>query len=174
MPGENLKAIEEIQQSENGIGSDEHDNVVEEEQVHEAKIADEYLIVHLSSGLNVQIPLRFLPYFDANYPLPEEAELLILRRRPAIERLFINDAALTVYLKDGRVLSVPLAWFPRLVLGTSEERNHYYFGGFNDSIHWPDLDEDIGLEGLFKMTGKSNERNESILRWFEERKKSLQ
>jgi hypothetical protein len=92
-----------------------------------------------------------------------------LRRRPAIDRLFINDAALTIYLQDGRILSVPLAWFPRLVLGTPEERNHYYLGGMDDSIHWPDLDEDIGLDGLFKITGKSCERNESILKWLEQK-----
>src|SRR5260221_14201586 len=141
MPGENLKEIEEIGQSKNGVADYPEDAIDEEEQLSEAKIEDYNLVVKLSNGLSARIPLRFLPHFDANFPLPEEAELLILRRRPAIDRLFINDAALTVYLKDGRILSVPLAWFPRLVLGTPEERNHYYLGGMNDSIHWPDLDE---------------------------------
>ena len=176
MPGENLKEINPIRQAsiENGITvhhvDDEHINDIDDEdQLIEAKIEEQQLVIKLTNGLVARIPVHFLPHFNQDYPLPDEAELLILRRRPAIDRVFVNDAVLTVYLKDGRVLAVPLAWFPRLVLGTPEERNHYYLGGLNDSIHWPDLDEDIGLDGLFKMTGKSCENNKSILRWFEEK-----
>jgi len=171
MPGENLKEINPVRQApiENGITDHHIDDRDDEDQLIEAKIEEQQLVVKLSNGLVARIPVHFLPHFNENYPLPDEAELLILQRTPAIDQVFINDAVLTVYLKDGRVLSVPLAWFPRLVLGTPEERNHYYLSGRNYSIHWPDLDEDIGLDGLFKMTGKSGEHNETILKWFKQK-----
>ncbi|MCW5852493.1 MAG: DUF2442 domain-containing protein, partial [Anaerolineae bacterium] len=76
--------------------------------------------------------------------------------------------ALNVYLKDGRVLSSPLAWFPRLRHGTPAERNHYQLQGDDDVIHWPDLDEDIELLSLFQG-GTSIESESSIQRWLQSR-----
>ncbi|OHB67484.1 MAG: hypothetical protein A2Y77_05795, partial [Planctomycetes bacterium RBG_13_62_9] len=60
----------------------------------------------------------------------------------------ITDDTLTVDLADGRTLSVPLAWYPRLLHGTPEERRNWRLIGDGLGIHWPDLDEDIGIDGL--------------------------
>ena len=49
---------------------------------------------------------------------------------------------------DGRVLSVPLAWFPLLLKAAPAQREHYEIGGGGVSLHWPDLDEDLSVAGL--------------------------
>src|SRR3990172_4023683 len=64
----------------------------------------------------------------------------------------IADETLTVELSDGRVLSVPIAWYPRLSHGTADERNNWRLTGAGRGIHWRDLDEDISVEGL--LAGK--------------------
>lgn len=58
----------------------------------------------------------------------------------------VDDEALTVRFADGRVVSAPLAWFPRLAAATPAERNVVEISPLG--LHWPDLDEDIGLAGL--------------------------
>ncbi len=60
----------------------------------------------------------------------------------------VSDDYLRVQLEDGRFLSVPLTWFPRLVQATSEQRNNWRLIGRGVGIHWPDLDEDISVENL--------------------------
>lgn len=60
----------------------------------------------------------------------------------------LTDDCLSVDLSDGRTISVPLAWYPRLMHGTDAERNNWRFIGDNEGIHWPDLDEDISVENL--------------------------
>ncbi len=97
-------------------------------------------------------------------PLPAEAEVLILRQPPQVDHVYVTDSTLNVYLKDGRLLSCPLAWFPRLLHGTSAERNHYELSGDDDVIHWRELDEDIELARLFEGS-KSVESEQSIQRW---------
>ena len=75
---------------------------------------------------------------------------------------------LAVDLSDGRSISVPLAWFPRLLHGTPEERNNWRFIGGGVGVHWPDLDEDISVENL--LAGKpSGESQSSFKRWLEKR-----
>jgi Protein of unknown function (DUF2442) len=59
-----------------------------------------------------------------------------------------DDAMMQVQFTDGRVLSVPLAWFPVLQQATPEERTRYEIGGGGISLHWPDLDEDLSVAGL--------------------------
>jgi hypothetical protein len=76
---------------------------------------------------------------------------------------------LNIYLKDGRSLSCPLAWFPRLLHGRPAERNHYELSGEDEVIHWPDLDEDIELVRLFEG-GRSVESESSLRRWLLSRK----
>lgn len=79
-----------------------------------------------------------------------------------------DDDALTVELSDGRVLSVPIAWFPRLSHATLEERNNWRPIAAGRGIHWPDLDEDISIEGL--LAGKaSGESQSSFKRWLDRR-----
>ncbi len=83
-------------------------------------------------------------------------------------RVDVNDEALCVELTDGRTITVPLAWFPRLSHGTPEERNHWRLIADGRGIHWPDLDEDISVENL--LAGKaSGESQASLKRWLEER-----
>jgi hypothetical protein len=81
----------------------------------------------------------------------------------------ITDEALTVDLSDGRSVSVPTAWFPRLAGGTPAERRNWRLIGTGQGIHWPELDEDISVEGL--LAGRpSGESQRSLQRWMEQRK----
>lgn len=62
----------------------------------------------------------------------------------------IDDEALTVALMDGRTISVPLAWYPRLLNATAKQRRHYEIAGGGYGLHWPDVDEDLSTEGLLR------------------------
>jgi hypothetical protein len=83
-------------------------------------------------------------------------------------KLTITEDTLAVDLTDGRTISVPLAWYPRLLHGTVEERNNWRFIGDREGIHWPDLDEDISIENLL-MGRPSGESQASFKRWLEKR-----
>jgi hypothetical protein len=61
-----------------------------------------------------------------------------------------NDQELIVTLSDGRTLSVPLVWFPRLLSATAEQRRNSRLLGDGQGIHWPDVDEDISVAGLLR------------------------
>src|SRR5437899_6390504 len=79
-----------------------------------------------------------------------------------------SDEALIVDLADGRTITVPLAWFPRLAHGTATERANWRLIGGGVGIHWPDLDEDISVESL--LAGRrSGETQESLKRWLQAR-----
>ena len=83
-------------------------------------------------------------------------------------KITISEDTLVVDLNDGRTISVPLAWYPRLLHATPEERNNWRFIGDKEGIHWPDLDEDISVENL--LSGKpSGESQSSFKRWLEKR-----
>jgi hypothetical protein len=85
------------------------------------------------------------------------------------QSLTITEDALSVDLNDGRSVSVPLQWYPRLVHATPEERNNWRWIGDKQGMHWPDLDEDISVENL--VFGKpSGETQESLKHWLERRK----
>ncbi|MEZ4583904.1 MAG: DUF2442 domain-containing protein [Caldilineaceae bacterium] len=85
-----------------------------------------------------------------------------------IRDVSVSSDALTVDLSDGRSLSVPLGWYPRLWHGTAMERNDWRLIGRGLGIHWPQLDEDVSLEGL--LLGKaSNESQNSLKRWLDQR-----
>src|SRR5262249_12768244 len=80
----------------------------------------------------------------------------------------VTDEELTVELADGRTISAPLAWYPRLAHGTAKERNHLRVIGAREGIHWPDLDEDLSVEGF--LAGRpSGESQRSLQKWLEER-----
>jgi hypothetical protein len=88
---------------------------------------------------------------------------------PGAARVEVTDTALSVELSDGRVVSVPLAWYPRLVHATMDERARWRLIGRGEGIHWPDLDEDISIAGL--LAGKrSGESRRSFERWLERRR----
>ena len=76
----------------------------------------------------------------------------------------VSDDALTVDLSDGRTVSAPLAWYPRLLQGTAAERDDHQLIGEGLGIHWPHLDEDISVEGI--LAGRrSYESKESFEQW---------
>jgi len=80
----------------------------------------------------------------------------------------VTDDTLTVELNDGRTISVPLEWYPRLVHGTSEERNNWRIIGRGQGIHWEDLDEDISVEGII-AGNPSGESQSSFKKWLDQR-----
>ena len=91
-------------------------------------------------------------------------------RAVAGETVKVTADTLLVELSDGRAITAPLARFPRLLHGTAKERTHWRFIGRGEGIHWPDLDEDISVEGL--VLGKpSGESQPSFARWLEKRGK---
>ncbi|TKD51219.1 DUF2442 domain-containing protein [Sphingomonas baiyangensis] len=61
-----------------------------------------------------------------------------------------DDASVIVDLMDGRTIAAPLAWYPRLLAATAEERSHWERAGAGYGIHWPDIDEDLSTEGLLR------------------------
>lgn len=82
----------------------------------------------------------------------------------------VTDDALTVELSDGRTVSVPLPWYPRLLHATPQERRNWRLIGNGQGIHWQDLDEDISVESL--LAGRhSGESQTSLKRWLEKRTK---
>jgi uncharacterized protein DUF2442 len=84
------------------------------------------------------------------------------------QRVTVTEDALIVDLVDGRTVSVPLPWYPRLAHGTSRERANWRLIGRGEGIHWPDLDEDISVAGL--LAGRpSGETQNSLRRWLESR-----
>jgi len=80
----------------------------------------------------------------------------------------VDDDSLTVELDDGRTLTVPILWFPRLAYGTPEERSNWMLMGDGVGIHWPDLDEDISVQHLLVGRG-STEGRASLKRWLDAR-----
>ena len=62
----------------------------------------------------------------------------------------VMDDRLVVVLADGRELAAPLAWFPRLLDASTEQRNNWRLIGGGHGIHWPDVDEDISVESLLR------------------------
>ncbi|MFC1849999.1 DUF2442 domain-containing protein [candidate division CSSED10-310 bacterium] len=92
-------------------------------------------------------------------------------KTPRAQHVLVNEHTLTIDLYDGRTLSVPLTWFPRLLHGSAQERNKWRFVGNGEGIHWPDLDEDISVENL--LAGKASfESQSSLKQWLEQRSNS--
>jgi len=85
----------------------------------------------------------------------------------------VTDDTLSVDLEDGRTVSVPIGWYPRLAHGTDTERNNFEISSAGYGMHWPDLDEDIGVQGLL-LGKRSSESPSSFERWLERRNEKLQ
>ncbi|OFX30255.1 MAG: hypothetical protein A2Z07_01410 [Armatimonadetes bacterium RBG_16_67_12] len=84
------------------------------------------------------------------------------------EQVRVTAEELIVDLVDGRTLTVPVQWYPRLANGTPAERRKWRFIGRGEGIHWPELDEDIGVEDL--LAGRpSGESQTSLQRWLKSR-----
>lgn len=125
---------------------------------------DDQLLLHLADGRAIALPLEIISQLDNPAIQSDEARVVILPHPPRIESVRVTDDALVVYLSDGRVLSSPLQWFPRLHYADSIERSHYQLVGDDDVIHWPTLDEDIELVRLFSG-GASLENERSVQAW---------
>jgi len=83
----------------------------------------------------------------------------------------VTENELIVELIDGRTVSVPIAWFPRLLHGEPSERANWRVIGRGEGIHWPDLEEDVRVEDL--LTGnRSGEKQESLARWLKSRERA--
>jgi hypothetical protein len=83
---------------------------------------------------------------------------LTLESEPVAIGVAFSADAFRVTLDDGRELSVPLAWFPRLLHATAEQREHWELIGSGQGIHWPELDEDISVEGILAGRGDQTKR----------------
>lgn len=93
---------------------------------------------------------------------------LVLESEPVAVNVTVTGDSLIVNLADGRTLSVPLNWYPRLLHGTEAERTNWQLLGDGYAIEWPELDEHIGIEGL--VAGRrSGENQDSISRWLASR-----
>ena len=87
---------------------------------------------------------------------------------PEAEAVAVSGDTRTAELSDGRTISVPLDWYPRLIHATPEERGNWRLIGRGEGIHWPDLDEDVSVEGL--IAGRpSAEGAQSFRRWLQAR-----
>ena len=87
---------------------------------------------------------------------------------PSAENVVVTEDTLSVDLSDGRTISVPTAWYPRLMHAEPKERDNWRLIGGGHGIHWEDIDEDISVEGL--LTGKpSGESQQSFKKWLETR-----
>ncbi|ACL74050.1 DUF2442 domain-containing protein [Thioalkalivibrio sulfidiphilus] len=75
---------------------------------------------------------------------------LALNADERVASVEFSEDYLTVSLKDGRRISVPVEWYPRLAHATARQRNNWKICGGGYGIHWPDLDEDLSTEGLLR------------------------
>jgi hypothetical protein len=90
---------------------------------------------------------------------------------PRAQSVAVSDDTLSVDLVDGRTISIPTAWYPRLAHATADERRHWRLIGQGEGIHWPDLDEDVSVDSL--LWGRaSGESQSSLKRWLENRRQT--
>jgi len=67
-----------------------------------------------------------------------------------VRNVTLDEDRLTVELMDGRAISAPLVWYPRLANATPEQRSHWRIAGGGYGVHWPDIEEDLSTEGLLR------------------------
>ena len=85
----------------------------------------------------------------------------------------VTDDTLTLELDDGRTVSAPTAWYPRLLYASEKERKNWRLIGKGSGVHWEALDEDISIEGI--LLGKpSGESQSSLKKWLNARKKDYE
>ncbi|MBX7233126.1 MAG: DUF2442 domain-containing protein [Caldilineales bacterium] len=101
-------------------------------------------------------------------PELERRRLVIETELALASAVKVTDDDVILELSDGRTVSAPLAWYPRLLIGTPQERENWRLIGGEEGIHWPDLDEDISVENV--LFGRpSGESQPSFKRWLEDR-----
>ncbi len=93
---------------------------------------------------------------------------LVIEQQACAQDVIVNDEELIVELDDGRTITAPLTWFPRLLHGTAEKRANWRLIGDGEGIHWPNLDEDI--ETGYLLAGiPSLESQHSLKKWLQSR-----
>jgi len=97
------------------------------------------------------------------------ASVVVTLSLPRITSVSVTDDTLSVDLEDGRTIAVPIGWYPRLAHGTSAERTNVQIAGAGFGLHWLDLDEDIGVEGIL-LGKRSTESSQSFENWLQSRK----
>jgi hypothetical protein len=124
-----------------------------------------------SADLRLIESYRLLTSIKLNYWRLGMTTLAVKIEVPNANNVIVTDDTLTVELDDGRTVSVPTAWYPRLVNASKEERNNWRLIGKGRGIHWESIDEDISVEGL--LAGRpSGESQSSFKKWLESRKKA--
>ena len=98
--------------------------------------------------------------------------LVIERGVPEAIDVHVSEDTLCVELSDGRTISVPLDWYPRLTHATDQERSNWRLIGKGHGIHWEDLDEDISVNNLLNGIS-SGESQLSFKKWLNARKKTF-
>ena len=96
--------------------------------------------------------------------MPGVSTSLPSSRIPQAVEVRVSAELLEVRLSDGRTISAPLNWYPRLADGSLAERNHWQLLGDGHGIHWPELDEDISVENLL-LGQRSGESPQSLAKW---------
>ncbi|MDR2875542.1 MAG: DUF2442 domain-containing protein [Methylobacillus sp.] len=76
--------------------------------------------------------------------------ILAISADERVKDVKVGEDDLVVNLMDGRAISVPLAWYPRLLNATPAQRDHWQVCGGGFGIHWPEIDEDLSTEGLLR------------------------
>ena len=76
--------------------------------------------------------------------------ILALGADERVAEVTFTAETLSVTMKDGRTITVPLTWYPRLLHASADQRNNWQISGGGYGIHWPDLDEDLSTEGLLR------------------------
>ena len=76
----------------------------------------------------------------------------LVEASPRAQEVLVTEDELTVSLVDGRRVSVPLAWFPRLLHASPTQRSNWQLLGDGEGIHWPDVDEDLSVAGILRGT----------------------
>jgi hypothetical protein len=114
----------------------------------------------------VQLLKKLFKNIKSNFWRDGMTTLAVKIDLPYAESVMITEDTLNVDLSDGRTISVPLTWFPRLVQATQEQRDNWRLIGRGHGIHWDDIDEDISVEGL--IAGRpSGESQSSFKKWLE-------
>jgi len=87
---------------------------------------------------------------------------------PTIQQVIVTDDTLSVDLSDGRTISAPLAWYPRLLHSSTKERNDWRLISSGSGVHWNQIDEDISIKNLL-LGQPSRESQKSLQRWLSSR-----
>lgn len=77
-------------------------------------------------------------------------DILALKTDGRVEAVYFTRDSLVVDLMDGRTISAPLTWYPKLLKASPKERSHWEVCGGGYGIHWPEIDEDLSTEGLLR------------------------